>query len=211
MCDQIKEVIDQDTQKIMSEEFQRLNPDIQRSIIVEPLIDQLKSFIIKKYAQDRKKVIKQFSGCTLGSLRFNFDDTEVASCCRSATGNNTTVFIGDLEGKAVWEETGLTITSLALSPDSTTILCACRGNNNNLYLQNRTSRIKTNLVGHPESVTSAAFNSAGNKIVSGCLGAQNNLIVWDISDSTAITQQPLTGSMVDVWSVSFSRDGTKII
>ena len=38
------------------------------------------------------------------------------------------------------------------------------------------------LVGHPRDVYSVALSYDGTKMVSGCYGSQNNLIVWDASD-----------------------------
>ncbi len=67
------------------------------------------------------------------------------------------------------------------------------------------------LVGHPDTVYSVAFNYDGTKIVSGCKGHQNNLILWDISNPHNIVYQTFVGHPSRVNSVAFNHDGTKII
>lgn len=66
-------------------------------------------------------------------------------------------------------------------------------------------------VGHPTDVLSVAFSPDGKKIVSGCAGDNNNLIVWDVSDRNNITGTILNGHPGDVLSVAFTRDGMSIV
>src|SRR3990172_245065 len=67
------------------------------------------------------------------------------------------------------------------------------------------------LAGHPNNVNTVALSPDGSKIVSGCWGQRNNLILWDISNPGAITQQVLAGHPNDVNTVAFSPDGNRII
>jgi len=70
---------------------------------------------------------------------------------------------------------------------------------------------KKPLAGHPNTVSKVAFSPDGSKIVSGSWGAQNNLILWDITDPNNITHKSLAGHLDDVYSVAFSPDGSKIV
>jgi len=67
------------------------------------------------------------------------------------------------------------------------------------------------LAGHPSGVNAVAFSEGGDKIISGCFGNQNNLILWDISNPNAITHQLLAGHPIGVTTVALSADGNKII
>lgn len=75
------------------------------------------------------------------------------------------------------------------------------------YAQGR----KIDLVGHPAQVNVAAFSSNGKKIISGCHGNQDNLIVWDISDINNVTHKVLIGHPDDVSAVALSSDGKRIV
>ena len=64
------------------------------------------------------------------------------------------------------------------------------------------------LRGHQYDVIAVAFSPDGTKIVSGFLGAQNNLILWD-SEGNQITV--LQGHQAPVTTVAFSPDGKRIV
>ena len=65
------------------------------------------------------------------------------------------------------------------------------------------------LVGHSDRVNSVAFSGDGKQIISGCSGAQNNLIVWDMADSHNVTHKVVMGHPGDVNAVAISFDGKK--
>jgi WD40 repeat protein len=67
------------------------------------------------------------------------------------------------------------------------------------------------LVGHPDTVMAMAISPDGTKLISGCDGEQNNLILWNISNPQKISYQVLVGHPGTVLSVAFSPDSKHII
>jgi WD40 repeat protein len=64
---------------------------------------------------------------------------------------------------------------------------------------------------HPNDVTTVAFGPDDTYIISGCAGAQNNLIMWNIQDLTHISSKELKGHPDSVNDVKITPDGNYII
>ena len=63
---------------------------------------------------------------------------------------------------------------------------------------------------HPDSVKTVTFSPDDTYIVSGCEGAQHNLIIWDIQDLTHIVSKALKGHTASVNDVKITPDGNYI-
>lgn len=69
----------------------------------------------------------------------------------------------------------------------------------------------TVLPNHSSTVSSIAFSPDGTKMVITGSDSENNLILWDISDSNDVKSMQLIGHLDMVNDVAFSPDGNKIV
>ena len=99
-----------------------------------------------------------------------------------------------------------TVTSVAVSPDSTLALTGSEDCTARLW-ETITGKELLILRGHEERIKSVAFSPCGNFIVTGSV--DRTARVWDIRTAEEVTR--LEGHVYAVESVTFSPDGTKIL
>jgi WD40 repeat protein len=213
---QVKILMESNSEKIVGNEALKiLNPDLQKLIMLEPSINCLKNCIIKKYAQDREKVLINNPKGIL-SVAFSPHSTRIVSGGR---GEENNLILWDISNPHNIEQKILvghpdSVAAVAFNHDGTKIVSGCGHWKNNLILWNISNPhniTQKSLVGHPSAVNSVAFSHDGTKIASGGEGKNNNLILWDISNPDNIVHQTLVGHPNNVHSVAFNHDGTKIV
>jgi WD40 repeat protein len=195
--------------------IQQLDIDIQRLLMIDPIISCLKNSIIKQKTMQRIDDILKIKH--ISSAAVSPDGSHIA-IGRDTNANNLVLLNARDMHKVVVTITRLnrhprSVYSIAFSPDGKSIVSGSGGNHNNLILWDISDKknIKSIvLIGHPDGINSVAFSPDGKNIISCCTGHQNNLILWDIHDVNNIKQAILSAGQDNVVSVAFSPDGKQI-
>ena len=207
----IREHIATDTQHINSENFTKLNPELQKLLLIKPVVNYLKNEIIKKDTQKTTiKLVGHSENSYSRSVAFHPDGTRFVS---GSEGNQNNLILWDARtGKQICKLIGhpKDVKSVEFSPDGTKIVSSCNDNQSNLIVWDaKTGKQIFNLAGHLEGVLTATFSPNSKKIVSGSEGDQNNLIVWDAITGNQLFN--LAGHPKDVTSAVFSPNSRKIL
>ena len=100
---------------------------------------------------------------------------------------------------------------LAISPDRTTFLSTCRDNTTvkiwSLETPSATYTLETTLSGHSKSVTAAAFNAEGTRIVTG--SEDLTVRIWEAESGTCV--RTFTGHRDVISLVAFNPDGSVVL
>ena len=209
----IREEIENDPNKVM--QLHDLHPDLQKLLLLTPVVDSLKNTIINSHAGTRNKSLIGHP-YDVKTAAFSPDGTKIISGSR---GDQNNLILWDITDQNNITHKPLVghpdlVKAVAFSPDGTKIISGSRGDQNNLILWDITDQNNIThkpLVGHPGAIQAVAFSPDGTKIISGCSGYRNNLILWDITDQNNITHKVLAGHPYNVKTAAFSPDGTKII
>lgn len=164
---------------INSPEFTALDPDAQKLLMYDPIIDCLTNETIKRYAQKKDK--------------HNLLGTQ------QQQGQRTLIkLVGDAVAFSYDGKKAIATPQYKLNAKNVV-----------LYDISNPSEITTQfLSGHPEEVISVAASSECGKIVSTCKGGTDNLILWDIdSKEKPITSQLIKAYPKNIWLVALSPKG----
>jgi WD40 repeat protein len=217
----IKEKIRSDSRNVGSKEFQLLYPDL-KSVVMDPVINWLKTLIIKNRAQARKKIFlkdnvfpysltdllyhqHRLRGKRFECIAFHPNNSQIIVAHWNPDSSKN-IIAYDLEGKEKWAIDGNPVLVLTISPDGKYI--AYGDNRHNVYLLEIISKTKTLLAAKYEHIHALAFNHDSTKLAVGCWQKYpTNLIVWDISNLNEPKFSVLKGHKRYVCSVAFSPDG----
>ena len=200
--------------------FDYLGVSLDKFGISDPittLTNSVKDLIIKKYAQDRKKVLINTPGAVT-AIAFTPDGARVFSNEEYYGVNKFLLWNISDPNPDKRELVGHQheVRCIACSSNGKYMVSGSKGNQNNLLLWDMDDLDNPKpLEGHPQDVNAVAFSFDSKYIVSGSDGNQDNLIVWDITNPQGVIRQVLvghpTGQHLGVDTVAFSPDSTQII
>jgi len=124
----------------------------------------------------------------------------------SALGNNTINLMDTRSGELLHTFEGHMYSSLAFSPDSSTLASATFDSNMIILWDSSSGEKLRTLTGHTSSVTSVAFSPDGSTLASG--SHDNTVRLWDASSGEQIRTH--SWHIGTVSSVTFSPDGSAI-
>jgi len=153
----IKIDLKHDNEKII--ELKMLHPDLQKIIMIAPTIDYLKTFIIKKYAEKRKKVLIDYP-CNVVALAVSPDGMRTITVGEAAYNYGNELILWDISDqnniKQLLKRYGQTgdYREVVFSPNGQQFVSAGL----HLFLWNINNlRIPKSLDGHPSPIQAVAF------------------------------------------------------
>ena len=203
----IKQEIDQSDEKIINNKaLKELNPDLQKLIMIDPIINCLTDLIIAKYAVQRRKILLGHQN-DVQSVAFSPDGTKIVSGC---VGKENNLILWDVSSLVIKKRSPNILFSLknyesgALPPEIVQLV------GQDLAELSQRGITHQVLNGHSDMVELVVFSPDGTKFLSvSSRDKKNNLILWDVNNLH--NKRVLVGHPQNVKSVAFSPDGTKIV